>query len=400
MMHPLKLSTDQLAEIALDFENRVSEGLATPNRQIRCLPTYIPLDRQVSEGQAFVLDLGGSNLRAGVIKCEKGQWELIKRTSKLQMPWERNDPFDRNRFLDILANALVELDYHEALPLGYCFSYPAEPTPDRDVILLKWAKGIDVPGTLDRKMGQLLLEHLSTTVTKVQCNSVTVINDTVAALVAGMADAETTSTIGLIAGTGTNMAAAMDPADIPKLSAAGLDKGLLPVVLESGNYLPPYLSEWDDEVDRESNNPGEQRFEKAVSGAYLGYLFKALFPDIPFDESQGGAGLVSVLKRSGDYPVEVLTGAGMIYHRSADLVAAALSGLIQLLYKRQNKSKIRIVAEGALFWGQVSEHDQYRQRVETTLRVLLKTFNLDHLIIELFKKEDANLIGSAIAALS
>jgi len=371
-----------------------------PDREIRCLPTYIPLGRQVPEGRAFVLDLGGSNLRAGVIKYEKGRWELIKRTAKLQMPWERNVSFDRKRFLDIQANALAELECDDELPLGYCFSYPAEPTLDRDVILLKWAKGIDVPGTLHRKMGQLLLEHLSANAKDVHCSRVSVINDTVAALAAGMADPVNSSTIGLIVGTGTNMAAAMNPADVSKLSNTGLDKGLLPVVLESGNYSPPYLSTWDDEVDRESNNPGEQRFEKAVSGAYLGYLFKALYPDIPFDASQGGAGLVSVLNRPELYPAEVLTGAGLIYHRSADLVAAALSGLIQLLYKCQSKPRIRIVAEGALFWGQVSEHDQYHQRVEATLAVLLKAVNLDHLAIEFFKKKDANLIGSAIAALA
>ncbi|MBT4088788.1 MAG: hexokinase [Deltaproteobacteria bacterium] len=399
-MNPLALSTDQLSEIALDFEKKTGVGLANVNQQIKCLPTYISLRKQRKKGKAFVLDLGGSNLRAGVVRLENGKAELLVRSPKIKMPWQRNIPFDREHYLDIQANALAKLNCHEKLPLGYCFSYPAEPTLGRDVVLLKWAKGIDVPGTLGREMGQLLLNHLIAHFPEVTCTGPTVINDTVAALIGGMGNTADTSTIGLIAGTGTNMAAAIDPVDIPKIATTDQESGLLPVNLESGNFSPAHLTEWDETVDRNSNNPGEQLFEKAVSGAYLGYIFKAFFPDSSFDATQGGVELVKILNSPDRYRAEWVTTATFIYNRSADLVASALAGLIKLLWKLQSHNSIRIVAEGALFWGEINGRQQYRERTESTLNMILSNFKLDHLTIEFFKREHANLVGSAIAALT
>jgi len=399
-MNPLALSTTQLSEIALDFEKKVGDGLANQHRQIKCLPTYISLRKQPKKGRAFVLDLGGSNLRAGVVDLENGKGDLILRSPKIKMPWQRNTPFDREHYLDLQATALAELNCNEKLPLGYCFSYSAEPTPDRDVTLLKWAKGIDVPGTLGEKMGQILLNHLTTHFPEVQCTGLTAINDTVAALIGGMADTASTSTIGLIAGTGTNMAAAIESLDIPKMAATHKKSGLLPVNLESGHFSPEYLTEWDKTVDLNSNNPGEQLFEKAVSGAYLGNIFKALFPHSAFDATGGGAELVKILNHPDHYPAEWAATATTIYHRSADLVAGALAGLIRLLWRLQNHSNIRIVAEGALFWGEIKGHHQYRDRTESTLKTILSDFKLDHLTIDFFKREHANLVGSAIAALT
>ncbi|MBU2644159.1 hexokinase [bacterium] len=399
-MHPLTLSTAQLSEIALDFERKTAAGLARENQQIKCLPTFTPLRKQPQNGRVFVLDLGGSNLRAGVVRCKKGELELIAQSPKIKMPWQRNIPFDREQYLDIQANALANLNYREKADLGYCFSYPAEPTPDRDVILLKWAKGIDVPGTLGKKMGRLLLDHLAIRFPEITCSGVTVINDTVAALIGGMGDLDATASIGLIAGTGTNMAAAIQPGDIPKLTADHRVSGLLPVNLESGNFSPAHLTEWDEIVDHQSNNPGEQLFEKAVSGAYLGNLFKAIYPDSVFNATLGGAELVRILDNPDRYPADWSNTATMIYNRSADLIAGALAGLIRLLHRLQNKPGIRVVAEGALFWGQVQGHYQYRARTESTLRNLLSGFNLDHLGIDFFRKDHANLIGSAMAALT
>jgi len=398
-MNSLNLSISQLSKIALVFETRIKAGLAHEKQQIKCLPTYIPLRKFSKNGRAYVLDLGGSNLRAGIVSCENDGLKLIARSPKIKMPWQRNISFDRQRYLDIQATVLADLNCEDSLPLGYCFSYPAEPTPDRDAVLLKWAKGIDIPGTLGKKMGHLLTEHIKTHFPKINCTSVTVINDTVAALLGGMTDGDNTSTIGLIAGTGTNMATIIDPVDMPKL-AADLKTGPLPVNLESGNFSPAHLTKWDEMVDRNSNNPGEQRFEKAVSGAYLGQIFKAIFPESSFDETLGGAELVKILDDPDPYPVNWVAVATRIYNRSADLTAAALAGLISLLYQMQDRSKIRIVAEGALFWGEIRGVRHYHQRAESTLISLLSKFKLDHLTIDFIRKDQANLIGSAMAALT
>lgn len=399
-MNSLKLSTSQLSEIALVFRTRIKEGLATKNQQLKCLPTYIPLKKSKKNGKTYILDLGGSNLRAGIAAYKNGRIELISRSPKIEMPWQRNTPFDQRQYLDIQATVLADLNCRENLPLGYCFSYPAEPTLDRDAILLKWAKGIDIPGTLGKKMGRLLTDHIAKHFPEINCSGVTVINDTVAALIGGMNGWDNTSTIGLIAGTGTNMATVIDPADIPKLTAADLKTGPLPINLESGNFTPPHLTKWDEIVDQNSNNPGEQRLEKAVSGAYLGNIFNAIFPDSSFDVKAGGAELVKILHDPDRYPDNWVAAANLIYNRSADLTAGALAGLISLLFQIQGHTNIRIIAEGALFWGEVNGTHRYCDRAESTLKSLLSKFKLDHLTLDFIKKDHANLIGSAMAALT
>jgi len=399
-MHPLKLTAPQLTEIAADFEKRVGEGLAAWNRQIRCMPTYISLQQEQRDGCAAVLDLGGSNLRAGIACHSNGEWRLVDRSETISMPWQRNLPFSCETLLDMQVDALARLRWQDELPLGYCFSYPAEPTPDRDVLLLKWAKGIEVPGTEGRRMGGLLLSHLARRHPHLKCSGVTVINDTVAALVGGMADPNRVDTIGLIVGTGTNMAASLSPSCIPKLAAAAGEYSLLPINLESGNYTPLHLTEWDAAVDRQSNNPGEQLLEKAVAGAYLGQIFKTVLPQAEFDEQRGGAGLSEILARPAEFPAEWIETASLVYFRSADLVAAVLVGLINMLHRLNGRLSFRIAAEGALFWGKLGLRTPYRDRVALTLETLLSMLNLEHLQVEFFKKTDTNLIGSARAALS
>ena len=75
------------------------------------------------------------------------------------------------------------------------------------------------------------------------------------------------------------------PADkIEKLDQACNAHGLIPVNLESGNFHPPFLTAVDDTVDAISGNPGKQRFEKAVSGMYLGDIQKTALPLEEYEE--------------------------------------------------------------------------------------------------------------------
>lgn len=60
---------------------------------------------------------------------------------------------------------------------------------------------------------------------------------------------------------------------------------MIPVNLESGNFHPPFLTGVDNTVDVISGNPRKQRFEKAVSGMYLGDILKATFPLEEFEKN-------------------------------------------------------------------------------------------------------------------
>ena len=84
--------------------------------------------------------------------------------------------------------------------------------------------------------------------------------------------------------------------------------------------------------------------------------------------------------------------AQWIYSRSAQLVAASLTGLIMLL-KSYNKNirKICLVAEGSLFWSKNRKDKNYN---------MIVMFGLEDVEVDIKSMNNANLIGTGIAALS
>ena len=90
-----------------------------------------------------------------------------------------------------------------------------------------------------------------------------------------------------------------------------------------------------------------------------------------------------------------------IYERSAKLVAASLAGLtLTLLSHNPSTKRIRMIAEGSLFWSADRKGINYKDIVNCTLRTLLDEFGHRDVYVDIDKMENANLIGSAIAALS
>ena len=207
--------------------------------------------------------------------------------------------------------------------------------------------------------------------------------------------------IGLIVGTGTNMATFIPADKIKKLSPAYKANGLIPVNLESGNFHPPFLTAVDNTVDVISGNPGKQRFEKAVSGMYLGDILKATFPLEEFEDKFDAQKLTSIMNYPDIYKEVYVEVAQWIYGRSAQLVAASLTGLIMLL-KSYNKDirRICLVAEGSLFWSKNRKDKNYNMIVMEKLRELFSLFGLEDVEVDIKSMNNANLIGTGIAALS
>lgn len=67
-----KLKTSQLKEIALNLEDKIQNGLKNDNTEVKSIPTYIHPLASGAEGQAVVLDWGGTNYRAAVINFAGG----------------------------------------------------------------------------------------------------------------------------------------------------------------------------------------------------------------------------------------------------------------------------------------------------------------------------------------
>jgi hexokinase len=227
--------------------------------------------------------------------------------------------------------------------------------------------------------------------------SIKVINDTVACLFAGLSEVGYDSYLGLIVGTGTNMASLMRLDKIEKLN--NKENRLIPVNLESGNFQPPHLTVIDGLVDAMSNNKGAQRFEKAISGGYLGEIFKTVFPYEKIKYDFDGGDLAGMINQPENHPEDQAKVACWIYDRSAKLVAASLAGLVQVLVSQDsNLKRFCLAADGSVFWGKdKSGQYYYKNLVSNELKKLLPEGVSVAIIDEM---ADPNLVGSAIAALS
>lgn len=380
----LSLDLRQLQDVAQTLEGRLREGLATDDREVKALPAFLAPPTPDLSGDALVIDAGGTNVRAALVRLGDDE-EVRAGPVEASLP-VRDDTqkLDAAGLWDLQADLASRIDATADLPLGYCFSYPSTVHSDGDATLLSWTKGVDVPGVEGLRVGAPLAAALGAR--GLGPSRTVVLNDTVAALLGGTSTApDPERVIGLICGTGTNMASYFTPAVAPKLAAFG--RGAMAVNLESGNFTPPHLTAADEAFDAESESPGRQRFEKAVSGYAMPHVFARLCPELNgFDPALGTGALVEICEQGAGRPQ---AAAAALLERSADLVAAGLYGVARVL---GGEAPIRVLAEGTMFW----KAPGYADRVAETLGRLVPHGPA----LSITRRQDVNLYGSAAAALS
>ena len=396
-----KLDNEQLKGIAHAFREKVEEGLNKNNAEIQCIPTFILPKATDVKGKALVLDLGGTNYRVAIVDFSTEKPIIYPNNGwKKDMSIMKSPGYTREELFKELADLIVEIKREEEMPIGYCFSYPTESIPGGDARLLSWTKGVDIREMVGQFVGKPLLDYLNEK-NKIRFTGVKVLNDTIASLFAGLTDKSYDAYIGLIVGTGTNMATFIPSDKITKLDPECHVQGLIPVNLESGNFYPPFLTAVDDTVDATSDSLGKQRFEKAVSGMYLGDILKAAFPLEEFEEKFDARKLTAIMNYPDIHKDIYVQVAHWIYNRSAQLVAASLAGLIALL-KSYNRDihRVCLIAEGSLFWSESRKDKNYNILVMEKLQELLRELELEDVEVHINSMDNANLIGTGIAALS
>ena len=396
-----KLDNEQLKGIAHAFREKVEEGLNKNNAEIQCIPTFILPKATDVKGKALVLDLGGTNYRVAIVDFSTEKPIIYPNNGwKKDMSIMKSPGYTREELFKELADLIVEIKREEEMPIGYCFSYPTESIPGGDARLLRWTKGVDIREMVGQFVGKPLLDYLNEK-NKIRFTGVKVLNDTIASLFAGLTDKSYDAYIGLIVGTGTNMATFIPSDKITKLDPECHVQGLIPVNLESGNFYPPFLTAVDDTVDATSDSLGKQRFEKAVSGMYLGDILKAAFPLEEFEERFDARKLTAIMNYPDIHKDIYVQVAHWIYNRSAQLVAASLAGLIALL-KSYNRDihRVCLIAEGSLFWSESRKDRNYNILVMEKLQELLRELELEDVEVHINSMDNANLIGTGIAALS
>ncbi|PKI50055.1 hypothetical protein CRG98_029555 [Punica granatum] len=157
--------------------------------------------------------------------------------------------------------------------LGFTFSFPVRQTSVASGTLIKWTKGFSI----EDAVGEDVVGELTKAMERVGLNMrvAALVNDTIGTL-AGGTYYNPDVIAAVILGTGTNAAYVERANAIPKWRGPLPKSGEMVINMEWGNFRSSHLplTDYDHALDVESLNPGEQIFEKIISGMYLGEILR------------------------------------------------------------------------------------------------------------------------------
>jgi hexokinase len=403
-----------LEPIARDLTRQMARGLVGEPSSLKMLQTFTRQPSGRERGRVVVVDWGGTKARAGLI--ELGGDGAVRMVTEETLTFSEADKRGvPEPVFDLIARAVGRVARAQGVavaPLAFIYSYPARiERIDRAVALastkgwrLKGLEGQDVAGLLAAALLRAGLERI---------RLAAVANDTVATLMlqtyrargrdAGARPAD----VGLILGTGTNLAADLGPAGIRNLESGNFD-GVAAVET-------PYDAALDRELDEPA--PGAQRFEKMVSGHYLGEILRralrerwpapaALATPFALDgadlsriaaDCTGGLDDVDVRLRGLGVPStveerrDVRALGAAIARRAARLVGTALVGTLRFL-DAELEDRRTIAVDGSLWGG----YPNFEALVRETIVDLVGRERAGR--IEIAYVKDSTSAGAAVIA--
>ncbi|KAJ9542482.1 hypothetical protein OSB04_028988 [Centaurea solstitialis] len=390
-------------------------------------------------GLFYALDLGGTNFR--VLRTQLGgKDDRVIATEFDQVTIPQDLMFGTSEELfDFIASALAKFVKKEGgefvLPdgrsreTGFTFSFPVRQTSIDSGILIKWTKGFAVSGTPGKDVVACLNEAMKRQGLDMRVSAL--VNDTVATL-AGARYWDNDVMVAVILGTGTNACYVESVDAIPKLNGQKATSGRTIVNTEWGafsNGLP--LTEFDRDMDAESINPGEQLFEKTISGMYLGEIVRRILvrmaesgslfgkhvPERLLTPFTFGTPIISSMQQDTSKDLEVV---GSILYEAmgvdsnldarkmvvevCDTIAKrggrlAGAGIVGILQKMEEDSKGIVFGKRtvvAMDGGLYEHHHQYKRYLKDAVTELLGPELSSNVVIE--HSKDGSGIGAALLA--
>ncbi|XP_014641567.1 PREDICTED: hexokinase-3 isoform X1 [Ceratotherium simum simum] len=274
---PFRLNREQLAAVQAQMREAMTKGLRGEASSLRMLPTYVRATPDGSErGDFLALDLGGTNFRVLLVRVATGGVQITNQVYSIP---ECVAQGSGQQLFDHIVDCIVDFQQKQglsgqSLPLGFTFSFPCRQLGLDQGILLNWTKGFNASDCEGQDVVCLLREAIGRR-KAVELNVVAIVNDTVGTMMScGYEDPH--CEVGLIVGTGTN-ACYME--ELRNVAGVAGDSGHMCINMEWGAFgddgsLGVLSTCFDARVDQASINPGKQRFEKMISGMYLGEIVR------------------------------------------------------------------------------------------------------------------------------
>ncbi|XP_019394066.1 PREDICTED: hexokinase-1 isoform X2 [Crocodylus porosus] len=283
-----KLTHEQLLQVKKRMRMEMEAGMKKKTHdsaKVKMLPTFVRSTPDGTEnGDFLALDLGGTNFRVLLVKIRSGKRRTVEMHNKIYaIPVEVMLGTGEELFDHIVACISDFLDYMgikgARLPLGFTFSFPCKQTSLDAGILLNWTKGFKATDCEGEDVVYLLREGIKRR-EEFDLDVVAVVNDTVGTMMT-CAYEDPNCEIGLIVGTGSNACYMEEMRNIEMVEG---DQGRMCVNMEWGAFgdngcLDDIRTIYDKAVDDYSLNAGKQRYEKMISGMYLGEIVRNILID-------------------------------------------------------------------------------------------------------------------------
>lgn len=271
------VTATEMLDIAEKFHGAMLDGLAGRKGPLKMLPSYLGIPTGEEKGVFLAVDFGGTNVRVSLIELlGRGKTAVLKKRSALlkdpggSYDYTSSEVTGRELFYFLAGQIAGLAGAGETVPLGLTFSFPAEIKALDKAVLTGWTKEFKTRLTEGRDVNLLLREALQRHGLH-GIKPVAVINDTVGTLLAA-AYGDPRADVGSICGTGHNTCY-LEPQPPRQHSPMIIN-------IESGNFDGLPANDFDLELNRHSEKPGEQALEKMVSGRYLGELMRLVVLDL------------------------------------------------------------------------------------------------------------------------
>ena len=391
-----------ISQLVASFQDETRRGLSGKPRSIAMHPSFVSRPSGSERGRFLALDLGGTNVRATLVELGGERDIRVLDHQSFRLAYTSGDADDLfGPVADFLTDILPDGGPHS---IGFIFAFPMEQTGVRSGRLTKWTKEFAFDGVEGEDVVTLLERAIRARAGGSDGFRVSALaNDTVGVLAAG-AYLDPRCDMGLIVGTGANLAVAVPENMVRRddLPAALGNPGEMVFNMECGNF--DGVAQVQTDVDRALDSDTEgQLLEKMIAGRYLGevtrlrvsevaargdgfdgwlggtsefakrYAFTTEhLSDVVFDESEGLTATAMLLGRLGVTSATVEDRRGLrdvcvsVARRSARMVAMSVAAAATYVDPGLKNEHI-VAADGSVFRGMPG----YQTEVERGLEEIL-----------------------------
>ncbi|MBI4004881.1 hypothetical protein HY358_01960 [Candidatus Roizmanbacteria bacterium] len=346
------MNINSLRQIAENFQKELEDSSRGKQTSISFIRNKIGGPQSLQEREVFeVLVIGGRVYKKALFRKENDIVTILSKERGMQPIFKTKE--DLFAFLTGKVHADIAI-------LALNFAYPLK----QHGTLVSGSKENTFQGLVGKSIEKSIRDHFKSKRKKVI--HVSVANDTICLLLAGLLKKPWNQLACGIVGAGLNFALFLDQHTAINLEAANFNK--FPQT-EEGKL-----------VDASSSYPGKALIEKEVSGAYLYRHFNEIVKrkDIGTPEITETKQLSHIAKHGEPKTAQI---ASHLLQRSAQLVGALIAGML-----RFHQRDLTFVMEGSLFWRGY----RYEETVKETVRKL--TFRYDAYFIRI---PDSDIVGGA-----